>query len=214
MKLIYLLFIFIFFAQADEIQRIESIVKDIEKLRVQYEECQKKSQILKVQNEDFDKKINSLKNKIKYQEKQLKSKGNELKKLKKIQIKEVKTKEKPMEKLVFQKCEEANPFPKLRMKKGFNPPKKLEKVEEVKPQMKSEPEKIEFMQAKAFRLNKEANIYDAIDGKILEQWEEKTSFTSNQRTQNWIKITGYFTNKIWHKSKRELWIRADDATQR
>jgi hypothetical protein len=69
-------------------------------------------------------------------------------------------------------------------------------------------------QAASYRLNKNAKIYDGVNGNVLEKWEEKTSFTSNFKSGDWIKVTGYFVNQIWQRSSRELWIKAQDANQR
>jgi len=42
--------------------------------------------------------------------------------------------------------------------------------------------------------------------KVLEQWEKHTSFTSNVKSKNRIKITGYFVNKKWRKASKEMWV--------
>jgi len=193
MKFIYLILIIALSLEADEIQRIESIVNDIAKLRVKYEQCQNN---LEVKNKEYEKKILSLENKIKILEKQLKSKEKYIKKEKYKTKIQTKTKYKTVKTLVTTQCQEQNPFPKLIMKDG------------VKKEIPT------LTEASAFRLNKDAKIYNAVDGSVLDTWEKSTSFTSNQRTQSWIKITGYFNDKVWHKSKLELWIRASDALQR
>ena len=68
--------------------------------------------------------------------------------------------------------------------------------------------------ASSFRLNKDAIIYDNVDGKKILNWDKKTSFTSNIRTDKWIKITGYFVDRIWKKSKKNMWIKTSDTTLR
>lgn len=72
-----------------------------------------------------------------------------------------------------------------------------------------------YFKASTFRVNKDANIYNAPEGDVLERWEAQTSFTSNMRTQKWVKITGYFINKKWHPNReREMWVKAEDTTIR
>ena len=68
--------------------------------------------------------------------------------------------------------------------------------------------------AYAYRLAKDAKIYDAIDGVVVTQWEARTSFTSNKRTKEWIKITGYFVDKVWRPSTKEMWIKSSDTIKR
>jgi diacylglycerol kinase family enzyme len=201
MKLIYLCLILFISLQADEIERIESIVNDIAKLRVQYKNCQLKNKKLTSENEEYKNTIKYLKNKIKTQEKQLNTKEKSSKKQIDSYCPKVKTKEKVIKKLIYKKEKEENKFPKLRMKQKRSS------------QIVSK-EKIEYKKARTFRLNKDADIFNSIDGNPVFKWEKKRSFTSNIRTEKWIKITGYFKNKVWQKSQRELWVIADDATQR
>jgi len=91
------------------------------------------------------------------------------------------------------KCEEPNTFPKLMMKGDV---------------------KIHSFKASSFRVNKLAPIYGDLKGNIIDEWEKETSFTSSQRTSTMIKITGYFIDKIWTKSKKDMWIKVEDATKR
>ena len=74
--------------------------------------------------------------------------------------------------------------------------------------------KIVHTKASAYRLNKNAFIYNDVNGKKIDEWEKGTSFTSNQRTDKFIKITGYFKNKQWVKAKKSLWIHVNDAFKR
>jgi hypothetical protein len=186
---------------------------------------------------EYKNKILKLENQIKKQEKLLKIKENSKKDLilNNVVIEETKEKdkktlvikEKIVENIVLQKCEEPNPFPKLVMKKEFSKsdtkiekPKKIEKVKEV-PKIektveskKIVEEKQERFKASAFRLNKDAIIYDALNGKKLDSWEKETSFTSSIKTQNWVKITGYFVDKVWMRSPKEMWIKSSDVIKR
>lgn len=72
-----------------------------------------------------------------------------------------------------------------------------------------------WAEARAYRLLREADIYDAPGGKIVAHWEAQRSFTSMQGEGAWIRITGYFVNKQWRPSREEsLWVRAEDAFRR
>jgi hypothetical protein len=104
----------------------------------------------------------------------------------------VKTKIIPKQ-IIFSQCEEPNPFPKLMMK---------------------EDDKIHSFKASAFRVNKSASIYNAINGREIVKWEKNTSFTSDKKTTSMIKITGYFVDKVWTPASKEMWIKVEDATQR
>ena len=183
---------------------------------------------------EYKNKILKLENRIKNQNKLLKVKENTKKTviienmpIVKIKEKEKKTlviKEKTIEKLVLVNCEETNPFPKLVMKKEFLEDDKKEKETIVKkelPKIKKiiEPKRkevqiLERFKASAFRLNKSATVYDKVNGKKLYEWEKETSFTSSIKTQNWVKITGYFVDKVWMRSPKELWIKSTDVIKR
>jgi hypothetical protein len=89
-----------------------------------------------------------------------------------------------------------NVFPKLQIEKEF-----------------LEAESLESFQASSFRVNKNTAIYDAIDGSKIAEWEENTSFTSNQKTKKWIKITGFFVDRVWQKATNDMWIKIEDTKQ-
>ena len=162
MKFLIIL-IFIMNINADEVQRIDSIVKDITQLRIDYEKSQKKLKICK--------------NRVKYLENELQLAKNLLK------TKEIK-------KLICLGNDE-NSFPELKMRK-----------------------KIMYTKANTYRTNKKAFIYNDIYGKKIDEWDKGTSFTSNQKSEKFIKITGYFENKVWVKAQKPLWIKSDDAYKR
>ena len=205
---------------ADEIQRIESIVNDITKLRVNYEKSQEELGLCKVTLKDekqkstllleeldnettlpksdkiYKEKIKNLNNQIKELKNKLETKENELNK--KISTKNNKVKIKEKNTICLNNKDlPLNPFPKLKMKKEFEADTDLE-----------------YFSPSSFRVNKNATVYDAIDGENIAQWEENTSFTSNQKTQDWIKVTGHFVNKVWQKSTTEMWIKIEDAKRR
>ena len=178
---------------------------------------------------EYKNKILKLENKIKKQEKLLKVKENSKKyliikdkpivKIKEKKKKNLVIKEKSIKNLVLINCEEPNPFPKLVMKKEFLQKesvvkKELPKIKKIVKPKREEVEKLQRFKASAFRLNKNATIYDKLNGKKLYEWEKGTSFTSSIKTQNWIKITGYFIDKAWVRSSKEMWLKASDATKR
>jgi len=244
MKTLIIVFLTLFSLQADELKRIESIINDIAKLRVEHEECQmaleskgvlkvqtikendctnheKNIKILKVKNTLLEKKLQeqikilkNTKNDIETYKKEVKTKDNEIKTLKnqlvflekntknepKIVIKEV-LKEVVKEKKIYPK--DANVFPTLMPKNTNNKRedfKEKEVVQETKPT--------------TYRLKNDSNIYTKFDGNEIYIWEEDRSFTSNIRTQNYIKITGYFVDKKWQKAEEELWIKKVDVFER
>jgi len=175
---------------SDEIERIESIVNDIKELRSSYTRAKNeivdyKIEIenLKKENVYLKKSTNSIVNNNKYTLRiaSLENKIDELEVLLKNQKKSKKTC-----KLKIKK----NQFPKLEMKEKY---------------------KFKSFKAKVFKLNKYAFIYDSIGGEVVESWEEKRSFTSNIKSENWIKITGYFEEKVWRASTQELWIKNEDV---
>jgi len=148
---------------ADGVKKIELIVKDIAKLRSDYntqtlvlKTYKLKIQTLKTQNKQLKQKIHLLENKKK-----------------------------------CKKYVRVNPFPDLKMKHTYR-----------------------YIKALSFRLKRDANIYSTIRGIKLFKWEKGTSFTSNVRSDGWIKITGYFVNKIWKKSQKDLWVDMKDTIVR
>ena len=186
MKLLWTALMVTAFLNADEIQRVEAIVKDITKLRVDYAICESQLETL---DKEYESKIAMLENTILEQNKLLNKT----------------TKERPaklVKPMVAPKCEESNAFPKLMMKE------KYAKVDE------GESDKIETFKASAFRLNKTTSIYDGRNGAKIDSWEQGLSFTSDRKTKEKIKITGYFVNKIWTKPSQEMWVDAQDASKR
>lgn len=185
--LISLLTLFVY-ANADEIQRIESIVNDINTLRDNYEKSQDDLSLALVRLKDEKDKNSILLHQLKIAEDKSQKLENKLNILEKKYNKKVS--------LTVVKRDNENKFPQLQMKEG-----------EISHQV------IETA-AHAFRLNKDAIIYDAQDGNIVAEWEDRTSFTSNQKSGSWIKITGYFVDKVWQKSLEELWVKEEDTRQR
>jgi len=76
-------------------------------------------------------------------------------------------------------------------------------------------EKITVFKATPFRLKNDAKIYDSFENpKYLFTWEKGRSFTSNKKTDGWIKITGYFVNRVWQPASEDLWVHEEDVLQR
>jgi len=81
--------------------------------------------------------------------------------------------------------------------------------------VKTEEKDSTYFKASAFRLCKDADIYaDANSMKVVDQWENGTSFTSNIKNKNRIKITGYFVDGIWQKAQKNMWINRESVKQR
>jgi len=102
-------------------------------------------------------------------------------------------------------CIDDNPFPKLMPKQK---PKKIKPVEKKKVTASS------TKLPGVFRIKGESAIYDQLNGKVVEVWEDTRSFTSNVYEDKWVKITGYFVNRKWQKSKNELWVKRENTLRR
>ena len=211
---------------AAPVDEIESILKDVKSLRVQYTTCREslnekqdykimlekellKNASLQSKIDNFNKKRNNntqykkemkeLRNILKTKEKAIIYLNNRIIKLKTTQIKDKKTLEVVEKTQVL--CKDENIFPQLVMKKTV-----VKKVKEKE-------EKINFAPS-TFRLLRSVDVYDSINGNKITQWEKNRSFTSNIKTQNWIKITGYFMNKKWQASQEELWIKKENTVKK
>lgn len=204
MRLLFIfLFIFLTYSSAGEIQRIEGIVDEISKLRSDYAKLEDELVLSQYQLKDEREKNSILQEDLKlysnYTKKEAEYKSKissldlQLQKLKK----ELKVKEKKC--LNYQSVKEESTFPKLLMKEKYQI---------------SNTNKSNHFQAHAFRANKFAPIYDGVSGRVVDTWEPMTSFTSNEKKDGWIKITGYFVEKIWRPASQELWIKSQDATMR
>ena len=193
-------------ARVDSLNKINAALKDDNSNK-------NKIKILKIKENSNKKpeKIDNLENmKIKY-ENILKDKDNMIISLKNQNKTENKTK-------IIKKeiCKDENSFPPLMMKNSINEktPKEKKVLEE---EIGNHPNKLELKtrtSAKTYRLNKDSKIYDDVDGNIIFEWENKTSFTSVHTTQNWLEISGYFVDRKWGKSKRSLWVHKINATER
>jgi len=94
---------------------------------------------------------------------------------------------------------EENSFPKLKTEQKSS----------------TEQKSIVVFKAAPFRLKNEAKIYDNFENpNYITTWEAGRSFTSNQKTDGWIKITGYFVNRVWQPASRDLWVKEEDVIKR
>jgi hypothetical protein len=151
------------------------------------------------------KRVAELEKMLEEQNETIKNKEREIVSLKKelaqkVKFKESKSKTTIKEREIPQSIDEENEFPKL---------KKKESSAKVTP----ESEDLYATQA-TFRLNNDSSIYNAINGAKVAQWNKDTSFTSNLRSKQWIRISGYFVDKVWQRAKEELWIENRNVTQR
>ena len=220
----------------DEIQRIESIVKDIALLRIQYEECQEKlgsgdttllplkqtlkdeqqKNILLLSELDACKSSHQENEKLRFKilkleksnidlENILKSKYEKLLAQKDNRIKDlenqIKNRQKPIKK-------EFNQFPKLVMKE------EAVQKSEISTHIDKSDIKEQVTEPSAYRLKYESDIYESVDGAVVDRWEEERSFTSNRKYKNWVKITGYFVDQKWRKAKKELWVLEENVLKR
>lgn len=123
-------------------------------------------------------------------------------------------------------CLDDNPFPKLMMKKGEDAPSpvKIEKIQSPN-RLEEEPlidltsvedanTSLRHDKAGTYRVKQESSVYDAPEGRVIEIWEDKTSFTSNISQGEWIKITGYFIDKKWHKNTTDMWVKEEHTLKR
>ncbi len=190
------------------------------------QECEdslhKLSQSSIAESQKLNKQIENLKNQIKKQKNSLKIKSKEIEKLKKelnnlkkykfsknTNLKnQINKKVKKIDKTSQKRC----PAPAVIIKEKQKQTRiALDKEGRVVIQ---ESYKITTTRPKTFRTLREALIYDKPGGVRIDLWEKGRSFTSYIESGNWIKITGYFINKKWTKTKREMWIKKSDAYER
>lgn len=197
MKYILILVVLVTFLNADEIERIELIVKDITQLRSKYKLSQDELNSKIINEKKQHEKIISLQNQIKKYKKQLKSKEKNIKKLKIKKINKICKPKKVKPVIVYrtQKLENPNKFPKLILKKKYIKYKKIK------------------IKAKTYRLIGQADVYNATYGQRIDTWDKGTAFTSNLKAKaykqdTWIKVTGYFIENSWVAVRTDMWIKA------
>lgn len=192
MKNIYVILVFLSFLQAGEmpnletgeVKRIGAIIKDIGKLRINNDKCQSQLNEEKQKNTILSAKID-FGNDLVASNKSLSKKVEELEKI------IITLRKKNSDSI----AEEEIVFPKLMMKEKYK--------EEV----------IDF-KAAPFVLDNDSIVYNSINGEKIDKWSKGTSFTSNQKSKNWIKITGYFVNRKWKNSKVDMWVKIAQVSKK
>ena len=100
-------------------------------------------------------------------------------------------------------CVDDNPFPKLLKKEKKTAVKQVQKTpKSIKKEVKT---------SGVYRIKGESAVYNKPEGEVVEVWEDTRSFTSNVSKDNWVKITGYFVNRKWKKSTKELWVKKENT---
>ncbi len=184
----------------DTIERIDSIVSDISHLQHDYRNTKEEKEryaeelkSVKVENTNltasYEDRIKNLESEIKRLQKEIQAKENSKNKNQKFLQKCLNT----------QSLDDANRFPKLELKDAFT---------------KRNVERVVYFKASTFRMKRKAFIYDSVKGEPIEEWEDATSFTSNQKTEHWIKITGVFKNRVWQAAQQEMWVKVEDVMLR
>ena len=70
--------------------------------------------------------------------------------------------------------------------------------------------------ASAYRMAVDAPIFNAPGGSIVDRWEARRSFTAGPPSAGWVRITGYFVNRVWQPAaeNESLWVRESDVIRR
>lgn len=66
----------------------------------------------------------------------------------------------------------------------------------------------------AYRMATIASIYNAPNGTKIDMWEEGRSFTSGTSNGGWVKITGYFVNRVWQSADEDYWVKESEVIKR
>ena len=67
-----------------------------------------------------------------------------------------------------------------------------------------------------YRMANNGSIYNAPNGRAIDTWEARRSFTGTSAGNGWIHITGYFVNRVFQGvgEGENLWVKESDAIQR
>jgi hypothetical protein len=66
----------------------------------------------------------------------------------------------------------------------------------------------------AYRFATNAGVYNGINGTKIDMWEQGRSFTSGTSSSGWVKITGYFVDRVWQPAEEEMWVKESDVIRR
>lgn len=138
-----------------------------------------------------------------------------------VKNKELAQKIKILEKIVFEQSKLLKTKEYINKNQFINSDESLDRYSFPKLMMKEEYQKklpigdkiVEF-EPSPFRLKTDSIIYDAIDGNKIGKWEKGRSFTSNTKTNSWIKISGYFVKKKWKKADGDMWVKRAQVIKR
>ncbi|MDQ1298215.1 MAG: hypothetical protein QG558_754 [Campylobacterota bacterium] len=63
---------------------------------------------------------------------------------------------------------------------------------------------------------KDAAVYSSPNGKAIDTWEARRSFTGSAASNGWIHITGYFVNRVFQAAGEgeSLWVKESDVIRR
>ncbi len=259
MKFSIIALAFLSIVSANDVERIQSMVDDITKLRETQASSKVESESKNLNKSESNSKIVELEKKLDEKEKLVKTKESEINSIKKefavqqknqeILLRESRTQQTDIQrKEVPAICQDDNEFPKLIMKENAAKKADVKEVEKVAVETKkvvqkevtkvvADTKKAEMKETKkvvsdtnkavevatdkgyatkamAYVLKDESAIYSSAGGKKVATWTKGTSFTSNQRTKSWIKVTGYFVNKTWTKASEEFWIEETKVAQK
>ncbi|OYZ61140.1 MAG: hypothetical protein B7Y17_04935, partial [Sulfuricurvum sp. 24-42-5] len=92
----------------------------------------------------------------------------------------------------------------------------------VAPAVKKVPEAVETTSSSSkkssgvYRMASNASIFNAPNGRAIDTWEARRSFTGNSPENGWIHITGYFVNRVFQGTAEgeSLWVKESDAIRR
>jgi len=186
------------YASSSEIGIMEAVVDDISKLKKDYKECQ----------QDLNNRF------VKTDYKELEKYKLLLKKEKEKNVKMLKDMEwyaqiiETLETSLNQKKQEIEKL------KSYKKEKEVIKIVKSKKLTKKAPQKVKHIKPSNFRLKQDSFIYNKPNGKKMFKWLKNRTFTTNIRTDDWVKITGYFVNRRWTKAQEDMWIEADRVLKR
>ena len=222
----------------DEIERINSLVKEVESMRMGYEKCQEELKLcnkslrpsssstkemeykkslenLQAINAEKEKKIKNLQNQIINLKSQIQNYKSSLKN-KDLRIASLEKEVKKLQ-LLRQKNKQKSKACTSTQKSVILLKKEKQQhllLDNEKRVIVKEDYKVTITRPKTFRTLNEADIYDKPGGKKIDRWEKGRSFTSYMDAGEWVKITGYFIDRKWTKANRDLWIKRSDAFER
>lgn len=67
-----------------------------------------------------------------------------------------------------------------------------------------------------YRMASDASIYNSPNGKAIDTWEARRSFTGSGASNGWVHITGYFVNRVFQATGEgeSLWVKENDTIRR